>query len=90
MLVVLHVSPRLNYFIVVKSVSVGKSPPSGAFSQVQALASRCPQAQVAPVGFEFSTLARSHVHSPAGRIRQEHRGPLMTFSVAAFSQVQFN
>lgn len=75
----------VNHFEVVKSVSVGRSPALGFFSQVHASASRFPHAQVLPLGVEFSALALSQVHSPAGRLRQEHRGPVTVFSVAALS-----
>ena len=54
-----------SYAFVVKSISVGNSPPSVAFSQVQELAERIPQAQVSPAGLAFSVAARSQVHSPA-------------------------
>lgn len=62
--------------------------PSEAFSQLQALAGRAPQAQVDPVGLAFSVAAFLQVHSPAGRARHEHRAPATVFSVFAFSQVQ--
>lgn len=58
---------RLNQALVVKSTSPGSRPPSAAFSQVQLPAVRFPQAHVDPVDSEFSVLARSQVHSPAGR-----------------------
>lgn len=76
----------------VKSVSVGRSPPSEAFSQVHAPAGREPQEHKDPAveAREFSVLARSQVHSPAGRARQEHRGPETVFSVAALSHEHAN
>lgn len=52
-------------------------------------AGRDPQAQVEPVGVVFSVAARSHVHSPAGRARHEHRGPLTVFSEAALEHVHW-
>lgn len=52
--------------LVVKSVSVGNSPPSDAFSQVQLSALLMPQAQLEPVTLAFSVDALSHVHCPAG------------------------
>jgi hypothetical protein len=48
-----------------------------------------PQAQVFPAGFWFSVLARSQVHCPAGRARQEQRAPSTAFSDDALSHVQW-
>jgi hypothetical protein len=56
-----------SYALVVKSVSVGSSPPSAAFSHVHELAERIPQEQVSPAGLVFSVAAREQVHSPAAR-----------------------
>lgn len=39
-------------------------------------------------GLTFSEAARSQVHSPAGRARQEQRGPETVFSLVALSQEQ--
>lgn len=78
-----------NHALVVKSVSVGKSPPSAAFSQLQLPSLLFPQAQVGPEGVAFSTAARSHVHSPAFLRRQEQRAPSRVFSWAFFSQVHW-
>lgn len=75
------------YALPVKSVSVSNNPALGFFSHVQALADLIPQAQVFPLGLEFSSPARSQVHSPAARRRHEHRGPLTVFSVAALEQL---
>ena len=85
-------SPPYTHFIayleVVKSVSVGRSPPSAAFSQVQASAERAAQAQRSPLGVWFSVVARSQVQAPAGRARHEQRGPVILFSEADLAQVQ--
>jgi hypothetical protein len=44
----------------------------------------------APEGVTFSDEARSQVHAPAGRARQEHRGPAIAFSVDAFEHEQLS
>jgi len=77
-----------SYAPVVKSVSVGRSPPSEAFSHVHASAGRAPHEQREPLGVVFSVAARSQVHDPAGRARHEQRGPARAFSVSALPQVQ--
>lgn len=71
-----------------KSVSVGRSPPSVAFSQVQASAGLAAQAQRAPDGVSFSVEERSQLQAPAGRARHEQRGPVTAFSLEALPQVQ--
>jgi len=43
---------------------------------------------VFPAGFWFSVLARSQVHWPAGRARQEQRAPSTAFSEDDLSHVQ--
>lgn len=48
-----------------------------------------PHWQVDPAGLTFSEVARSQVHSPAGRARHEQRGPVTLFSAVAFSQLQW-
>jgi len=63
------------YAFVVKSVSVGRSPPSAADSQEQLSAERFPQAHVEPVGMAFSVADLSQVHAPAGRALHEHLAP---------------
>lgn len=80
----------LNQALPVKSISPSLSPASGFFSHVHASAPLFPQAHLFPDGALFSVAARSQVHSPAGRRRQEHRAPSVLFSVAAFSQLQFS
>jgi len=77
------------YLEVVKSVSVGRRPPSEAFSQVQASAGLAPQEQTEPLGAAFSVEALSHVQDPAGRARHEQRGPVTSFSVLALSQLHW-
>jgi len=79
---------EVDYLEVVKSISFGFTPPSAAFSQVQASAGRAPQEQSEPLGVEFSVVARSQVQAPAGRARHEQRGPSTLFSEAALPQVQ--
>lgn len=74
----------------VKSISSSPSVPSPAFSHVQLLLSRNPHAHVSPAGFTFSSAARSHVHSPAGRARQEHRAPATVFSVVELAHVHWS
>jgi len=57
----------LLHVAVVKSVSVGNSPPSEARSHVQLSALLFPHEHVDPVTLAFSVAARSQVHWPAGR-----------------------
>lgn len=83
---VLACSQSLFDYFVVKSISFGFGFEL-ACSQVQDPAGREPQAQALPLTGAFSLDALSQVHWPAGRARHEHRAPLNSFSVEAFSQL---
>lgn len=76
--------------MVVKSVSVGRSPPSEAFSQVHASASTVSIVDIDLVANILSTktIVRESSNLPAGRAPHEQSEPLgVAFSVAARSQV---